>query len=236
MSLSVSGRPPASLLTDAGTRSRLATLLPSLRQSLSSAGLSPPLPDEAGGELTETHLQQLLYSVQLFQHDLLGPDAKQRPLNPQAADERVRHPPRIPAFCFRTTTSPSSIEPAPAANSPVYDVLDAALAFLARRGDKAVEVAMEPRNTELIAAIRSRLREKAWIKPVTIAAQGDFTQAERDALAKMADSLECESSDDDCACIHCSIHSLHCSIHPPRLSIQPAHASHRPHMTFPALL
>lgn len=188
MSLSVSGRPPTNLLTDASQRGRLSPLVPNLQAALSNAGLSPPT---ASGKLAETDLQKLLYYIQLFQHEILGPEVSSRPANPEASNPLARHPPRIPASCFRTTASLTSKEAAPA-NSAVFDLLEAALTFLAQRGDKSVEIAREKVNTELIAAIRERLRQKGWIKRFKIGVEGDFSEAEKENVRKMAESLECE--------------------------------------------
>ena len=166
MSLSVSGRPPTNLLTDASQRGRLSPLVPNLQAALSNAGLSPPT---ASGKLAETDLQKLLYYIQLFQHEILGPEVSSRPANPEASNPLARHPPRIPASCFRTTASLTSKEAAPA-NSAVFDLLEAALTFLAQRGDKSVEIAREKVNTELIAAIRAvrrgEVRVDARLTPV----------------------------------------------------------------------
>ncbi|CAO1633221.1 unnamed protein product [Jaminaea pallidilutea] len=189
MSLSVSGRPPASLLSDSQTRSRLATLLPNLEASLSNASLTAPT---ATRTLTAADLQTLLYHIQLFQHDVLGPDSKARTANPSASNPLARHPPRIPAPCFRTTATLSSSDAAPA-DSAVFNVLDAALASLAKRGAKSVDLSTaDPSNVEVIAEVRQRLRETGWLKRFKVTAQGDFSEAEKESLKRMAESLECE--------------------------------------------
>lgn len=208
MSLSVSGRPPASLLTDTATRARLATLVPNLEASLSNAGLSAPT---ANATLTAADVQTLLYNIQLFQHDVLGPDATTKPANASSSNALARHPPRIPAACFRTTASLSSDDAAPA-DSAVFVVADAALAFLARRGDKSVDVATtRVENTELIAAVREALRERGHIKRFKVTTQGDFSEAEKDSLKRMAEGLECEWVSD----VALATHVLHPSTTPP---------------------
>lgn len=189
MSLSVTGRPPAWILSDPTTRSRLEALIPNLAASLSNDALTTPTPT---GELTAQDLAKLLYNIQLFQHEVLGPEAKARPANPTSSDPLARHPPRIPAACFRTTASlasPDAVTP----DSPVFDLLAAALAYLAKKGARDVEVDIaDVSNTELIAYIRLKLRESGRIQRFLIAAKGDFTEAEKESLAKMTASLECE--------------------------------------------
>lgn len=208
MSLSVSGRPPLSLQSDTATRSRLASLLPNLEASLSNASLAPPTPT---GTLSANDLQVLLYALQLFQHDVLGPDVKARPANPASANPLVRYPPRIPAQCFRTAASLGSDQAAPV-DSAVFNLLDAALQFLARRGDKSVDIDVtDVANTDLIVTIRERLREKGYIKTFRVAAQGDFSEAEKDSLRRMAQSLECEWVVDPAQ----ATHVLHPSSTPP---------------------
>ncbi|CAO1637945.1 unnamed protein product [Parajaminaea phylloscopi] len=208
MSLSVSGRPPVSVQTDNATRSRLATLLPNLQASLANASLAPPTPT---GILSANDLQVLLYSIQLYQHEVLGPDAKTRPANPDSTNPLARHPPRIPAHCFRTTASLTT-EEAPSADSAVFNLLDAALQSLARRGDKSVDIAVdEVAYTELVAAVRERLREKGFLRRFTVAARGDFSEAEKDSLRRMAESLECEWANDAAQ----ATHVLHPSTTPP---------------------
>lgn len=208
MSLSVSGRPPLTLQTDAATRSRLGSLVPNLEASLANSSLAPPTHT---GSLSANDLQVLLYSIQLFQHETLGPDAKARPANPTAANPLARHPPRIPAQCFRTAAALTSADP-PSADSAVFNLLDAALHFLAKRGDKSIDIAIDnPANTELIAALRERLREKGFIKRFRVAAEGDFSEAEKSSLRRMAESLECEWAADRTL----ATHILHPSTTPP---------------------
>lgn len=208
MSLSVSGRPPAWILTDPTTRSRLEPLVASLTASLSNAGLAPPT---STGTLTAQDLQQLLYNVQLFQHEVLGQDAKARPANPATSNPLARHPPRIPAACFRTTPSLASSEGV-TPDSAVFVVLEAALTFLARKSQKDVEVSVQDAsNTELIASIREKLRESGRLKRFVVAAKGDFTKVEEESLQKMAQSLECAWTNDPSQ----ATHVLHPSTTPP---------------------
>ncbi|PWN27763.1 hypothetical protein BDZ90DRAFT_232157 [Jaminaea rosea] len=208
MSLSVSGRPPATLRDDATIRARLATILPNLEASLSNAGLSAPT---ASSTLSVSDVQALLYNLQLYQHDVLGPDAAKRPANPDSSNALARHPPRIPASCFRTTSSLASTDAA-GPSSPVFVVLEAALLFLAKRGDKSTDVDVaRVDNTELVAAIRSSLRERGHIKRFKVTTEGDFTEAEKASLQRMAESLECEWTADASG----ATHVLHPSTTPP---------------------
>ncbi|CAO1614476.1 unnamed protein product [Sympodiomycopsis kandeliae] len=224
MSLSVTGRPPAWILSDPTTRSRLEPLVPSLIASLQNASLSPPT---STGQLTVQDLQTLLYSIQLYQHEVLGQDAPSRPASPTSSNPLAIHPPRIPAFCFRTTVALTSSE-AVSTNSPVYDVLDTALTFLARKGVKDLSSisTADKSNTELIAFIRDRLKSVGKLKKFVIAAKGDFTEAEKEALKNMALSLECEWTSD----LASATHILHPSTTPPAspsASAAPATEYHR---------
>lgn len=80
-------------------------------------------------------------------------------------------------------------------SAPLYTILEAALGFLAAKGERGWDFADKAKKglyVELIAHLREKLREKGHLKRARISATAAVTEAEVEQLKKMAAQLDCE--------------------------------------------
>ena len=182
MSLNVTGFPDQGLLHDADTHARLAPLVAPLAAELESQSFKVP---EKDGPLDGRKLALFVYDLQTFQEKVLGFGAQRL---------KSGMPLRIPAQLLLTHPSHSDFSPLTQA-APLYTVLVVAFKFLAQRGESTWnfdDESKKPLYIEMVAHVRTALREKDFLPTFRLAPAPSMAGAEAEYLAALAATVDCQ--------------------------------------------
>lgn len=202
--LNLTGHPDPKLRTDPLLLQALESYLEPIKSALTQQGIDPSAIPSKSGSLSASDLADLVFELQTFQEEVLGVNAP-RPANPDASTPLARHPVRIPAELFLSTSSHQSTSIAPPESSHLRLLLQEALAHLASTGKSTwnfSDPAQKTTNVELITHLRQQLTQAAALEHPTIAVSASITEAEAAALKQMAEQLECKWSDDVATASH----------------------------------
>lgn len=187
-SLNLNGAPDAAVFGDAAVVGRFEPLVEPIRSSLGER--SVPLAD-GKAELDAGSLAQLTFAIQAFQHKQLEAQAA-------AASSSAPRPTKIPASCFLFANRIGDFDAPLTTEAPVFHLLRSALDFLSSQdksswaflsSDATDDVAL---GTQMVAHVRTQLKQAGAIKTIKIAASPDLTEAEKDGCKEMAAKLDCK--------------------------------------------
>ncbi|UZJ54368.1 hypothetical protein CBS101457_003688 [Exobasidium rhododendri] len=184
--LSLTGAPDAAIYQDAIIHRRLEPLVEPIQTSLGGAWST----------VTASSLSQLTYAIQAFQHRHLG------------ESQSTALFPRIPAQLFLFAPKISNINGPLTTDAPLYHVLKSSLEYLKSKGKsdwEGIEIDDESQVlffVDMIAHVRSVLKEAGIMKKVKIAAGQDLTQAEVESCKAMSVKLDFDWIEDVAAATH----------------------------------
>ncbi|SPC62664.1 related to swi/snf-related matrix-associated actin-dependent regulator of chromatin, subfamily c, member 1 [Ustilago sp. UG-2017b] len=202
--LNLTGHPDPKLRSDPVLLQALESYVEPIKSALAQQNIDASAIPCNTGSFSASDLAALLYDLQNFQEESLGVSAP-RPANPSASTPQSRHPVRIPAELFLSTSSQQSTSVVAPESSHLRLLLQEALAYLASKGKSTwnfSDPAQKSDNVQLITYVRQQLTKAGALEHPTIAVSPSITEAEAASLKQMAEQLECKWSDDATSATH----------------------------------